>query len=87
VCHATAASQVGARSAPASRSQSGALYNVAFYVGSAVGGWALGLPFEAAGWWALTAVALCAVTASLVIALAWPRRLRVAAPRPAPSPA
>ncbi|MCH1884154.1 MFS transporter [Agrococcus sp. ARC_14] len=70
VAHATAASQVGARSAPGVRSQSGALYNIGFYVGSAVGGWALGLPFEAGGWAPFTVAALGLVIASLVLALA-----------------
>lgn len=65
VAHATAASQVGRLAAPAARSQAGAFYNIGFYVGSAVGGWALGLPFEAGGWVGFTVAAAVMVVVSL----------------------
>lgn len=74
VAHATAASLVGARAEPIARSQAGAFYTVSFYVGSAVGGWALGLPFEAAGWGAFTAVAAAIVLVSLACAFGGHRR-------------
>ncbi|MET4098359.1 YNFM family putative membrane transporter [Agrococcus sp. UYP10] len=69
LAHATAASQVGARASAIARSQAGAFYTIGFYVGSAVVGWALGLPFEAAGWPALTACAMGLVVVSLVLSL------------------
>ncbi|WP_404311962.1 MFS transporter [Agrococcus terreus] len=86
VAHATAASQVGARASAASRAQAGALYTIAFYVGSAVFGWVLGLPFEAGGWLALTSCAMAMVLVSLAVALAaaWSAR-RGGAPEPAAS--
>lgn len=77
VAHATAASQVGARSSASARSQAGAVYTIGFYVGSAVGGWALGLPFEAAGWPALTAAAMGVVVVSLLLSLVAARAERV----------
>lgn len=66
--HAVAASQVAHRASPAARSHAGALYNIGFYVGSAVGGWALGLPFEAGGWAWFSAAAAALVVVSMGLA-------------------
>jgi MFS transporter, YNFM family, putative membrane transport protein len=74
VAHAMAASMVGARATPAARSQAGGLYTIGFYVGSAVGGWVLGLPFEAAGWTGFSAVAMAVVGVSLAVAWGSGRR-------------
>ncbi|PPG88088.1 MFS transporter [Rathayibacter rathayi] len=56
--HATGAAWMGARAAPALRGHAGAVYTIAFYAGSAAGGWLLGLVVEAGGWPALTAVTI-----------------------------
>ncbi|NQX16453.1 MFS transporter [Rathayibacter sp. VKM Ac-2857] len=78
--HATGAAWTGARAAPALRGHAGAVYTIAFYVGSGVGGWLLGFVVEAGGWGALTAVmiALLLVGAGCV---SLPSRASVASAR------
>jgi predicted MFS family arabinose efflux permease len=63
--HAVAAGWVGAR-ATAGRAQAASLYNVAYYAGSSVVGWAAGGAFLATGWpgLALLVLALAAVAAA-----------------------
>ncbi|PPH39109.1 MULTISPECIES: MFS transporter [unclassified Rathayibacter] len=56
--HATGAAWTGARAVPALRGHAGAVYTIAFYAGSAAGGWLLGLAVGAGGWPALTAVTI-----------------------------
>ncbi|MFK4730319.1 MFS transporter [Agromyces mediolanus] len=73
--HAAASAETGARAPADYRAHASAVYTIAFYLGSAVGGWALGLLFHAGGWagFALGGGALVAVAG--VIALAsGPRR-------------
>ncbi len=48
--HAAASAETGARAPADSRAHASAVYTIAFYLGSAVGGWVLGLLFHAAGW-------------------------------------
>lgn len=67
LAHATASAMVAERSPAGLRSQAGAFYNIAFYAGSAVGGWALGLPYQLGGWpWFTLAAAVLAAAALMV---------------------
>jgi MFS transporter, YNFM family, putative membrane transport protein len=62
--------------APGGRAQASSLYNLAYYVGSSVVGWAIGVVFVATGWTgaALAVAALAAAAAVLaVVALRRPR--------------
>ncbi|TPW73851.1 MFS transporter [Schumannella soli] len=54
LAHASAVAATGRRADHDHRSQASALYNIAFYLGSGVGGWALGLVFQQLGWTAMT---------------------------------
>jgi YNFM family putative membrane transporter len=73
--HATATAWVGARAAGEWRAQASALYTIAFYSGSAVGTWLLGLAFQSGGWPLLTAISLAAaVVAAGLLASARPPR-------------
>jgi predicted MFS family arabinose efflux permease len=60
-CHATATAWVGARADRQWRGQASALYTIAFYAGSAIGSWLLGLVFQSGGWVVLSAVSLGAL--------------------------
>ncbi|WP_127782273.1 MFS transporter [Rhodococcus sp. X156] len=64
--HATASGWVAARAQGRARAQASGLYLCAYYAGSSVGGWAVGVPFTDHGWTALTVVVL----GFLVLALA-----------------
>jgi predicted MFS family arabinose efflux permease len=79
-CHATATAWVGARAEREWRGHASALYTIAFYSGSAVGSWLLGLAFEAGGWPLLSGIALGAL-AIVAIGVA---SLRSATERPQP---
>ena len=75
VAHATASAWVGHR-ARVGRAQATALYNVAFYTGSAVIGWLVGFAWVGGGWPATVgAVVALALVAAGVAVLAG-RRLR-----------
>jgi MFS family permease len=65
--HATASAWVGAR-ATTGRAQATALYNVAYYSGSALVGWLLGYAWSGPGWRAV--VGAVVVLAALALALA-----------------
>jgi predicted MFS family arabinose efflux permease len=67
--HSVASGWAGARSAGA-RSQATGLYNLAYYAGSSVLGWALGLVLESAGWGGVVAVVCAAVVLAGLAALA-----------------
>lgn len=69
--HAIASGWTGA-AAVSGRAQAASLYNLAYYAGSSLLGWATGLVFEAAGWAALTGVLaglllLAAATAAVAL--------------------
>ncbi|NUR80627.1 MAG: MFS transporter, partial [Dermatophilaceae bacterium] len=72
--HATASAWVGAR-ATTGRAQATALYNVAYYIGSALVGWVLGYAWSGRGWAAVVASVVALSAVALVVAL-------VALPRP-----
>ncbi len=59
--HAIASGWAPVSAAPGGRAQASALYNLGYYIGSSLFGWALGLVFAGLGWPALTA-ALIALT-------------------------
>ncbi|RWZ58453.1 MFS transporter [Labedella populi] len=61
-CHATATAWVGARAEGEWRGQASALYTIAFYAGSAIGSWLLGLAFQSGGWSLLSGLSLSALT-------------------------
>ena len=67
--HSVASGWAGARSAGA-RSQATGLYNLAYYAGSSVLGWALGLVLEGAGWGGVVGVVCAAVLLAGLAALA-----------------
>ncbi|MDQ0708406.1 YNFM family putative membrane transporter [Arthrobacter woluwensis] len=61
--HAAAVATVGARAGEAFRGQASALYNIAFYLGSSVLGWLLGLAFDGAGWLGMS----CGIAGALLL--------------------
>lgn len=61
--HAAAVATVGARAGEGFRGQASALYNIAFYLGSSVLGWLLGLAFDGAGWLGMT----CGIAGALLV--------------------
>lgn len=67
--HATASAWVGAR-ATTGRAQATALYNVAYYSGSAVVGWVLGYAWSDRGWGAVVASVVGLAAVALTVALA-----------------
>ncbi|HJC68546.1 MAG TPA: MFS transporter [Candidatus Brachybacterium intestinipullorum] len=67
--HSVASGWAGARSAGA-RSQATGLYNLAYYAGSSVLGWALGLVLEDAGWGGVVGAVCAAVLLAALAALA-----------------
>jgi len=74
LAHASAVAATGFRSGPEFRGQAGALYNVGFYLGSGVGGWALGLVFDRGGWLPMTLATAGPIV--LAAAMAIPGALR-----------
>ena len=64
--HSVASGWAGARAVTA-RAQSTGLYNLAYYGGSSVLGWAGGLAFEAAGWGAVVAFVAAAALVTLAV--------------------
>src|SRR5699024_9532683 len=66
--HAVASGWAGARSAGAG-SQATGLYNLAYYAGSSVLGWGVGLVYEAWGWGATVAVVLAVIAAAAALVL------------------
>lgn len=77
--HATGASWTGAHAAPSLRGHAGAVYTIAFYAGSGVGGWLLGFAVQAGGWGALTVVMIAMLLVGAGIASV-PSRQRIASP-------
>lgn len=67
--HATASAWVGAR-ASTGRAQATALYNVAYYGGSALVGWVLGYAWSGPGWVGVAAVVVTLALVAVVVALA-----------------
>jgi MFS transporter, YNFM family, putative membrane transport protein len=67
--HATASAWVGAR-ATTGRAQATALYNVAYYSGSALVGWVLGYAWSGPGWVGVVAVVVALALGALVVGLA-----------------
>ncbi|MGO4597058.1 MFS transporter [Terrabacter sp. 2RAF25] len=78
--HATASAWVGAR-ATTGRAQATALYNVAYYSGSALVGWVLGYAWSDRGWPAVVASVVGLAAAALTVAVA-----ALPGTRDAPSP-
>lgn len=66
--HATASAWVGAR-ATTGRAQATALYNVAYYSGSAVVGWVLGYAWSGLGWVGVVGAVAALAALALVVAL------------------
>ncbi|MFJ3958476.1 MFS transporter [Arthrobacter sp. NPDC090010] len=54
MAHAAAVATVGARAGAGFRGQASALYNIAYYLGSSLLGWLLGVAFDGAGWLGMT---------------------------------
>ena len=77
--HAAASAWVGAR-ATTGRAQATALYNVAYYSGSAVVGWLLGYAWSGAGWGGVAGTVAGLATVAVVVALA-------VLPKTSPAPA
>jgi len=73
--HAIASAWVGAR-ATTGRAQATALYNVAYYSGSAVVGWLLGYAWSGRGWAGVVAAVVTLALVALVVALAGLREAR-----------
>lgn len=61
--HAAAVATVGARAEASFRGQASALYNIAYYVGSSLLGWLLGVAFDGAGWLGMS----CGIAVALLI--------------------
>jgi MFS family permease len=66
--HATASAWVGAR-ATTGRAQATALYNVAYYSGSALVGWLLGYAWSGRGWAAVVGAVVVLAATALALAL------------------
>jgi YNFM family putative membrane transporter len=67
------------------RAQAASLYNLAYYSGSSVFGWALGFAFNAGNWAGLVLAVLCLLVCAAVLALLGLRRGPVSGPGSAPS--
>ncbi|WP_427018835.1 MFS transporter [Pseudarthrobacter sp. P1] len=69
--HAIASGWTGAIAVDGGRAQAASLYNLSYYAGSSVLGWAMGLLFQSLGWpalvAALSAVLVAAATAALLL--------------------
>lgn len=59
--HATATAWIGMHANPIFRSQASALYIIAYYVGSGLLGWLLGIVFQNFGWTAITAAVIALI--------------------------
>ena len=81
VAHTSASGMVGNR-ARVGRAQASALYLLAYYAGSSIGGWIGGFAFEGGGWPAVVAYVAGLLAAALVLAL-----LLLRTPPLAPAPA
>ena len=81
--HTSASGMVGNR-ATTGRSQASALYLLAYYAGSSIGGWVGGLAYEAGGWPGVVAYVGALMLAALVLALLLARTPRLV---PVPTPA
>jgi YNFM family putative membrane transporter len=68
VAHTAASGMVGSR-ARVGRAQASALYLLAYYAGSSIGGWAGGLAFEGGGWPAVVGYVAGLLVAALALAL------------------
>jgi YNFM family putative membrane transporter len=68
VAHTSASGMVGNR-ARVGRAQASALYLLAYYAGSSLGGWIGGFAFEGGGWAAVVVYVAGLLTAALVVAL------------------
>ncbi|WP_076260007.1 MFS transporter [Intrasporangium flavum] len=79
--HATASAWVGAR-ATTGRAQATALYNVAYYSGSAVVGWLLGYAWSGRGWAGVVASVVTLAVVALGVALSALRVPRAVRPTP-----
>lgn len=77
--HSIALTLVSRRADPAARSLAPSLYNLGYYAGSTLLGWAGGLAFAAAGWGGT--VAMVAGLAMLAAVLAWLHSARNGGPR------
>lgn len=66
--HTTASAWAGFEAVGA-RAQAASVYNVFFYTGSSLFGWAVGLPFHAAGWTVAAAMVLVLIAAASSLAL------------------
>ena len=62
--------------APAGRAQASSLYNLAYYTGSSLVGWAAGLFFQSAGWNGLAGFVLCLMGIAAALAATLPGRLK-----------
>ncbi|RKR76553.1 MFS transporter [Frondihabitans australicus] len=77
--HSVASGWVGARARPEHRAQAASLYNLFYYAGSSVVGWAAGFAFAGAGWpGVVTLVAVLAVAAATWAAIDGTRSRAVA---------
>lgn len=74
--HSVASSWVGERAKPSARAQATALYNVFYYSGSAVIGWAVGFAWVAFGWVGVVAPVAVACAVALVAAVLTERSRR-----------
>lgn len=81
--HTSASGMVGNR-ATTGRSQASALYLLAYYAGSSVGGWVGGLAYEAGAWEGVVLYVGALMLAALVLALLLSRTPPLAPPSPAP---
>jgi len=69
LAHASAVAATGFRSGPDFRGQAGALYNVGFYLGSGIVGWAIGLVFDAGGWGPMSLVTAAPIALAALMAI------------------
>ncbi|KQR90481.1 MAG: MFS transporter [Microbacterium ginsengisoli] len=67
--HAIASGWAPVSAAPGGRAQASALYNLGYYIGSSLFGWALGLVFAGLGWPALAAAVIALELTAALIAL------------------
>jgi MFS transporter, YNFM family, putative membrane transport protein len=84
VAHTSASGMVGNR-VRVGRAQASALYLLAYYAGSSLGGWIGGFAFEGGGWPAVVMYVAGLLTAALVLALLL-MRTQPLPPTPAPAP-
>jgi YNFM family putative membrane transporter len=75
--HAIASGWVGGR-AKAGRAQASSLYNLFYYSGSSVVGWAGGMVFAGWGWTGISAMVVLLIATALALTVVGARRLKVA---------